>query len=940
MQFDIGSLVRVRGREWVVLPESKQEEQLLVLRPLGGTDDEITGIYTPLEMPESAQFPLPDPSGEMGNHRSCALLRDAVRLGFRSGAGPFRSLSHIAVEPRPYQLLPLLMGLSQDPVRLLIADDVGVGKTVESCLIARELLDRGEIERVAVLCPPHLAEQWQRALDTQFHIRASLVLSSTARRLERHCRPGESLFDRYPHVVVSTDYIKAEKRRDLFLNRCPELVIVDEAHTCAAPAGPGRLRQQRHELLAGLAKDPNRHLILVTATPHSGNEAAFRSLLALLNPEFKHLPEDLSGEKNRKTREHLAQYFVQRRRGDLKVYMDTETPFPTQEAAEKSYKLTPEYRTFFDKTLAFCRERVAGTDGRDHRQRVKWWSALAMLRALGSSPAAAETTFRNRAAAAEAETVEEADALGSRAVLDLDDETTEGIDVAPGGQTDDDADSNQRRLKELAREVQNLKGKNDAKLNEATKHIQKLITDGFSPIVFCRFIPTVDYVADHLRKKLKGVTVEGITGTLPPEERETRVSELAKNDKRVLVCTDCLSEGINLQESFDAVMHYDLSWNPTRHEQREGRVDRYGQPKKTVRTLTYFGNDNPVDGFVLEVLLRKHKSIRTQLGISVPVPMDTGAVVDAIFEALLLRKTETMEQLTLDLGDDFAKREMDIQWDAVVEREKKSRTLFAQHQMQKSLSTELGEALAESIRALGSSKDVESFTIETLKALSATVSKRRTSYAVDLSESPPAVIDALGGTKFMEVCFQPPVPRGAHLLTRTHPTVEGLTAYVLESALDQVLEGPAKRCGMVKTEAVSIRTILMLIRLRYHILVAGRPQPILAEDQVLVGFEGSPDNPTWLSEASLLPLLEALPAANLPIGPARDQLQRLIDGIGDMGAHISEIAKTRGQALLEAHQRVRKASKQAKSGITVEPHLPADVLGVFVYVPVPKGGAR
>ena len=123
MSFDVGALVKVRGREWVVLPESNEDENMLILRPLGGTEDEITGIYLPLETPESTDFPLPNPSTDMGNQLSCGLLRDAVRLGFRSGAGPFRSLARIAVEPRPYQLVPLLMALKLDPVRLLIADD-------------------------------------------------------------------------------------------------------------------------------------------------------------------------------------------------------------------------------------------------------------------------------------------------------------------------------------------------------------------------------------------------------------------------------------------------------------------------------------------------------------------------------------------------------------------------------------------------------------------------------------------------------------------------------------------------------------------------------------------------------------------------------------------------------------------------------------------------
>ena len=98
----------------------------------------------------------------------------------------------------------------------------------------------------------------------------------------------------------------------------------------------------------------------------------------------------------------------------------------------------------------------------------------------------------------------------------------------------------------------------------------------------------------------------------------------------MLVCTDCLSEGINLQEHFNAVIHYDLSWNPTRHEQREGRVDRYGQAKPEVRVVTYYGHDNPVDGIVLEVLIKKHNTIRTSLGISVPVPANSEQVLEAM----------------------------------------------------------------------------------------------------------------------------------------------------------------------------------------------------------------------------------------------------------------------------------------------------------------------
>jgi SNF2 family DNA or RNA helicase len=384
--FAVGSLVKARGREWVVLPES--EDDLLVLRPLGGTDDEIAGILTALEPVGPATFALPDPD-DVGDHRSCRLLRDAVRLGVRSSAGPFRSFGHIAVEPRPYQLVPLLMALKLDPVRILIADDVGIGKTIEALLIAREMLDQGDVQRLAVLCPPHLAEQWQAEMGDKFHLDAELVLTGTAARLERGLGVGESLFEHYPITVVSTDYIKSDKRRDDFVRACPELVIVDEAHTCAdASAGRGG-RHQRYQLVTKLAADKNRNLILVTATPHSGKEEAFRGLVGFLDPSFKDLPDDLSTDEQARERRRLARQFVQRRRGDIEHYL-ADTPFPKRETREETYDLSPEYKALFKKVLAYARETIVDPDdGNAHRQRVRWWAALGLLRALASSPAAA-----------------------------------------------------------------------------------------------------------------------------------------------------------------------------------------------------------------------------------------------------------------------------------------------------------------------------------------------------------------------------------------------------------------------------------------------------------------------------------------------------------------------------------------------------------------------
>jgi superfamily II DNA or RNA helicase len=945
MSFSVGSLVKARGREWVVLPDS--EEDLLVLRPLGGTDDEITGIYLPLEKVEPADFDLPDPN-LVGDYRSARLLRDAVRLGFRSSAGPFRSFARLAFEPRPYQLVPLLMALKLDPVRLLIADDVGIGKTIEAGLAARELLDRGEIERLAVLCPPQLAEQWQAELRDKFHIEAELVLPSTAARLERGAGMGQSLFDIHPYVIVSTDYIKSDRRRDEFLRACPELVIVDEAHTCAF-GEERRGRHQRYQLVSGLAANPERHLILVTATPHSGKEDAFRSLLTFLDKDFTNLPDDLTGAENERSRKRLAAHFLQRRRADIRRYLDADTPFPDREEGEATYKLSPEYKRLFERVLEYAREIVQSTSGGEFHQRVRWWSALALLRSLASSPAAAAATLRNRAATVEAETPEEADEIGRRTILDLvEDETAEGIDVAPGsdpGGEEDEAQRNRRRLLEMARIADTLVGEKDEKLKKAVQMVKDLLKDGFRPILFCRFIPTAEYVAAELRLRLpKDVEVVPVTGLLPPSEREERVQQLAQAPKRVLVCTDCLSEGINLQEHFDAVLHYDLSWNPTRHEQREGRVDRFGQPKKVVRVLTYYGVDNQIDGVVLDVLLRKHKTIRSSLGISVPVPVNTEQVIEAIFEGLLLRSKPNVFQGYLPGFDEFIKPQKEDlygRWEAASEREKRSRTLFAQETIKVD---EVACELQAAQLAVGSGVNVAAFTKEALRAAGGTLSGDGT-IKVDLAEIPLALRDSLNlKTKTFTARFEPPVEEGQLYLTRTHPLVERLSNYVMETALDPLAGDAgssrttlqiARRCGAIRTSQVERRTTILLVRFRYHIITtySNQEKPLLAEDCHVLAFAGSAQNPEWLEKEVAERLLQANPDANITPEQAGDFVRKVIEGFEVLRPHLEEVALQCGEELLEAHQRVRRASKIRNVRYRVEAQLPPDVLGIYVYLP-------
>ena len=940
MNFAVGSLVRARNREWIVLPESK--EDILILRPLGGSDEEITGIYLPLEKVIPASFSLPDPE-DIGDYTSCRLLRDAVQLSFRSSTGPFRSFARISVEPRPYQLVPLLMALKLDPVRLLIADDVGVGKTIEACLIIRELLDRGEINRMAILCPPQLAEQWQYELEDKFHIKAELVLPSTVKKLERGLGIGESLFDVYPFVIVSTDYIKSTRRCDEFIRSCPECVVVDEAHTCATAMG-SKPSHQRFRLLTKIAENQNRHLILLTATPHSGKEEVFRSLLGFLKPEFKDLPEDLSGKENEPYRRKLAQHFVQRRRGDIRYYLKANTPFPERESYEYSYNLSPAYKKLMDKVLAYARKTIDESDTDLIKLRIKWWSMLALLRSLASSPVAAAATLRTRAATMDAETLEEVDEVGRRTVLDLMiEDTKEGLDVVPGGDTASEDEANKRKLLALAKEAEVLAKphvKKDNKLAKATEIIKQLINDGFNPIVFCRFIPTAEYVAEHLRDSIPGVEVGCVTGTLPPQEREERVNQLAKAKKRILVCTDCLSEGINLQQYFNSVFHYDLSWNPTRHEQREGRVDRFGQLSSRIRTITYYGVDNYIDGLVLEVLIRKHKTIRNSLGISVPVPLDSDKVIEAILEGLLLKgKTRTSKAIELMLPGleekiQPQKQEFFNKWDKLVEREKKSRTLFAQHSIKPD---EVFKQLQAAKQASGT--DVKSFTLNALKFYDAAITplnKEKDIYEIDFSLMPRSLKEKLMEISPKKIGFHICPPSDVEYISRTHPFVQTLTSHILEEALNKNSETRAKRCGAIRTRAVKTRTTLLILRLRFNLLTKFKDyeKTLFAEECQVVAFSGPPEKPQWLDRESALSLLSVEPDDIIYPEQAISFVSRVVSGYKNLIPYIEKIAYSQAQALEEANLSVRESAKIKGIKYKASPLLPVDVIGIYVFLPV------
>lgn len=960
---ELGSIVRCREREWIVL--SSPEPDVVILRPLAGTDQEKCGIYLPLaqfgfDRCVPSVFPLPSPD-DFGDAIGTTLLYDAARILLRDGAAPFRSLGRISVRPRPYQFVPLLMALRLNPIRMLIADDVGVGKTVEALLIARELVDRKEISRFCILCPPYLCDQWQKELADKFHIDAVVIRAGTVGKLEREVPVGgtHSVFSYYPFIIASIDYIKSERHRETFLKDCPPLVIVDEAHGAAKPSGPGHMQQQRYELLRRIAANQERHLLLLTATPHSGVEESFLSLLGLLKPKFSEMDLYKTGDEERS---ELAMHFVQRRRADLKNWLDEVTPFPDRIPEEVLYSLSPEYDDLFRGVYDFSREIVrTGQTLSGWKQRIRYWTALTLLRCVMSSPAAAVATLRNVGKGLPAEEqnddLDESDETLASFIYDPSDQDV--MDAQPSHIVKKGEDSLQSgekgKIARFEKIAERLKGTRfDHKLAKCVNVVQKLLEEGYNPIIWCRYISTSDYVAEHLeeilKRQYKDIRVISITGALGDDERRLKVEELGLYPRRVLVATDCLSEGINLQDHFDAVVHYDLPWNPNRLEQREGRVDRFGQRKGTVKAVMLYGKDNPMDIAVLEVLLRKARTISRRLGISVPVPVESGSIIESLITKLFVESQEG-RQLTLDrflegsvpTGEGEVKvKDIHQRWDAAADREKESRTKFAQRAIKPD---EIKRELEASDSVLGEPEAVQNFVVNACQRLGATIAIVSSDVftLTNLERLPEAVQKQLsspvGKSGLVRISFKDPAPEGVSVIGRNHPFVSALAEYLFEEALLKGKDATAPRCAVIRTKSVSQRTILLLLRGRFSLHTPESSTPLLVEEVFVKGMTGySPGNLTFLEDNMALTLLRGVKAdANVFPQEKREVLTDILPLWNPGSPTIAEMMKGYATAIHDMHRRIRASAKVVRRGLTVQPHLPPDLIGVMVLLPIPAG---
>ena len=952
MEFKTGTLVEYRNRPWVI--QQSTDPDLLIIKPLGGTDAETIGLYRPLYGDNlhitSYQFKRPTSAdiANFGYQSAARILYNACRLSFRDIAGPFQCLGRLSFEPRPYQMVPLILALKQERIRLLISDDVGIGKTLESLLIAKELLDRKEINRFAVICLPHLCEQWQNEIKDKFGLDAEIVRSSTVSRLEKKLRGDQNIFRDIPYQVISIDYIKQKERIGIFLDHCPDFIIVDEAHTCARPRGANNSQQQRYNLLRKLS-DRGKQLVLLTATPHSGQTEEFQSLIGLLNPEFETYELQTSAE-----REKLSRYFVQRRRADINHYLGGESVFPSRiQLEDDEYVVAPEYRALLNDLINYIKSGVRQMNMTDKRkQRYLYWDLLALMRGVMSSPESGISMLQNKLSKAKDDSVGNTDDEEQRVFIFNDQlkDLLNADDVVPEAyETASLTDKNKFRL--FIKTLEHIKETNtDNKVKAALDYVIFALNSGKNPIVFCQYIQTAEYVgryiSEHLKanKKTKNVAVDTITSRLADEERKMKIDLLIANNRHVLVCTDCLSEGVNLQQGFDAVIHYDLPWNPNRMEQRNGRIDRFGQVSSEVLISTMHSKNNPVDDIVLNVLYKKQEEIKKQLGVYLPIADNDASLMETIMERILKSNTTNQSQyVQMDLfadDEEFQKqfeKDRELQIRRLEENEKISHTYFAHNNKQMD-PTRLTASLEEARQVIGGVEDTRDFVVQELMHANVNVKNDDVlCYSFQKAELPNTLQHYFSGSgNTVKISFASPTPRGYTYIGRNHVFVEDLSRRVVNESINGG-EMAACRSMVLETANVDKKTTILLMRVRSVIKdKKDTNRQLVGEEMIFIGYKGNVENHEFLNQEECKTLfLAATASGNVDEISQKQIFDRATEWINDettLRKHTDDIAMERAKHLVNAFSQYRTYLSAAEYQV-VEPVLPMDVIAAYVFIP-------
>ncbi|SDR90446.1 SNF2 family N-terminal domain-containing protein [Formosa sp. Hel1_31_208] len=613
-----GQIIKLRNRLWRVEDNS---ESMFSAIPLSGDSLEKTTFLKGVEKVQDAKFETIS-SDHPGNYSNQKLLQTAYKFDLIHASAPFLSLQRSAVIPFDYQLVPLVLSLERPQTRLLIADDVGLGKTIEAGLILSEAIQRGNAKRILILTPANLKEQWQEALSYFFHINSQIISSYTRKEYEKELPIGTSPWKYFDVVIASLDYAKAPNIQHQILEHQWDYLIVDEVHLCARPhqsgSQAGSKSMLRYELLKNVSSRIQ-NVLFLTATPHNGYSDSFASIIELLNPKIVTYKNHGKVSFNKKE----ARFNVcQRNREKIEAWykeQERKSPFPKRIQKEIRVQPSSAFEQLLEATENYTDKIIHEAIKSGKRNMVSQWVAIHLQKRAISSPYALLQSLRNRLFEQSKHvelkvTIQEQglfegfinDALHDHDRM-TEEETSQKLD------TQFVFEGEKEELERLIDKAKKVSASKDDKLKELMNNVlPDLKRFDQKIIVFTKYKDTLDYLEKNLKSNNNVLTVHG---GLSLNKRRDIFIEFDKLNSGLLIATDAISEGLNLQRLSSCIVHYELPWNPNRLEQRNGRIDRIGQPHDTVhiRALVL---DKTLDVDILHTLIRKAVQIRTDRGYS------------------------------------------------------------------------------------------------------------------------------------------------------------------------------------------------------------------------------------------------------------------------------------------------------------------------------------
>jgi superfamily II DNA or RNA helicase len=554
------------------------------------------------------------------------LTSEAYRIKLAHIFDPYLAVHTSAIEPLPHQISAVYQEmLSRLPLRYILADDPGAGKTIMTGLFLKELLVRGDLKRCMIVSPGNLAEQWQDELYRKFNLRFEILGSD---RIESAVTGN--VFTEANLCIVRLDKLsRNEEIQEKLRVTDWDLIVCDEAHKMSATLWGGEIKYTKRFQLGRLLSSITRHFLLLTATPHNGKEEDFQLFMSLIDPDrFEGVARsgsqavDVSDVMRRLVKEELLKF-------------DGTPLFPERRAYTVNYDLSPKEATLYTAVTEYVQDEFNRADKLDKERRNTVGFALTILqRRLASSPEAIYQSLKRRRERLESRLAEER--LGKRAAdytvpnyddyddddmpsSELEDTEEKVVDQASAAQTIVELEAEIGTLQKLERMANDVRQSGeDRKWDELSKLLQD-DSNMFGPegvreklIIFTEHRDTLNYLTGKIRSLLgNDEAVVVIHGGLLRDERR-KVEELFKQDKevRLLIATDAAGEGINLQRAH-LMVNYDLPWNPNRLEQRFGRIHRIGQTE--VCHLWNLVSQETREGMVFQRLFEKLEQERESL---------------------------------------------------------------------------------------------------------------------------------------------------------------------------------------------------------------------------------------------------------------------------------------------------------------------------------------